>query len=175
VPEREREDPTVDFGGGADGDPVLACSGSGAGPRGNVCIGPGWAYSWEGLVQLAPDRAWGFDLGAALRGHQGYPLPYVARSDPRTVADDCPAGGCVLVAGASDRFRLDDQHLLDLRLAKGLNFDRTALTVALDGFNLFDRKTVVERSLVLGEPRGDHALDALAPRTFRLGLFVSVN
>ena len=35
-----------------------------------------WSFNVVGLVQIAPERRWGFDLGGNVRGRQGYPLPF---------------------------------------------------------------------------------------------------
>jgi hypothetical protein len=91
TPDSENEDPTRALPGSAasgangsstaiqDGDPVIQASGTGSGSKGNVFIQSDWSYSLSAMYQVAPESAWGFNLGASLTGRQGYPQIYFER------------------------------------------------------------------------------------------------
>ncbi len=50
---------------GNDGDRVVTCVGSGSGAKAGICISSQWSYSMSGMYQVAPDKAWGFNVAAA--------------------------------------------------------------------------------------------------------------
>lgn len=172
VPESEREDPNQSFGGGnRDGDAVVTCVGTGSGAKAGVCINSSWSYSLNGLYQIAPDRAWGFNVAAALHGREGYARPYWVRA---------PQGGIsgvynLMVTDRPDQFRADDIHVVDLRVEKEFTFDRVGLTVGADVFNVFNEGTVLQRELRLGQAQGNFVREVLSPRVFRLGARLSFN
>jgi hypothetical protein len=176
VPASEVENPTQTFGGGnRDGDRVLACSGTGSGAKGNVCISSSWSYSVNGMYQVAPDKAWGFNVAAALNGREGYAFPYFRRYDNGSIPNNCVGGYCVPVTAGPDAIKGDDVHTVDLRIEKEFKFDRVGLTVGADVFNVFNENTVLQRELRLNQARGDFLFESLSPRIFRLGARVSFN
>ncbi|MFN7943173.1 MAG: TonB-dependent receptor [Thermoanaerobaculia bacterium] len=183
LPSSAVRDPQEPFGAGnKDGDAVLVCSGNGSGSKANVCVNSTWSYSMSGMYQVAPDRPWGFNLSAALNGHQGYADPYyikARRSGFPTSARN------VTVTASPDEFRNDDVHVLDLRLEKEIRFERFGVTLGVDCFNALNASTVLQRELRLSYPTaaspgdqratGDHVLEVLSPRIFRLGARFSFN
>lgn len=126
-----------------------------------------WAWNLLGLWQVAPERGWGFDLGVHVHGRQGYPIPYSVA----VVGSD----GIVrsVEPTSADRFRLEDLYTVDLRLEKEVEIRGLRTTFALDGFNLFDRGSVIARETRLGTPLGGTVRETLAPRVLRLGVRVA--
>jgi hypothetical protein len=176
VPESEREYPQQFFGGGnQDGDRVLTCSGTGSGAKGNVCISSSWSYSVSGMYQVAPDRAWGFNVAAALNGREGYAFPYFRRFADGNLPNNCSGGFCTNITDRPDDYKGDDVHTVDLRLEKEFKFDRVGLTVGADVFNVLNDNTVLQRELRLNQGRGDFLYETLSPRIFRLGARVTFN
>ena len=146
VPDSEREDPTLGPTGGADGDPVVLGSGVGSGSKGGIYINSEWSYDISGMYQIAPDRPWGFNLAANINGRQGYPVPYVSR---RSLGDGFGAPRSVLVSPEVDTFRNDDILIINARVEKEFTFSDWGLTVSVDGFNLFNESTVLQREIRL--------------------------
>ena len=127
-------------------------------------MGSRWTAAVTGLVEIAPERRWGFDLAGSLTARDGYPLPYYHS----VVASDGVLRD-VQVTSAVDDFRLDDLYLLDLRLQKEVSFEELVLTFSADVFNVFNEGTVLQRDLNLGGPRGNFLFETLSPRIWRFG------
>ena len=186
VPSGALADRTPTFGGGFDGDRVLTCSGSGSGAKSNVCISSKWAYSLNGMYQIAPDKMWGFNVAAALNGRQGYANPYFVR-----VTSLAKFGGgaqLVDVTNRPDDFKNGDLNILDLRIEKEFRFNAFGLTLGVDCFNVTNDGTVLQRNLRLGRSPGstggvnpqpvngsDWVTEVVSPRIFRLGAKFSFN
>jgi hypothetical protein len=164
-------DLTPAFGGGFDGDRVLTCSGTGSGSKAGVCISSSWSYSFSGMYQVMPDRAWGFNVAASLNGREGYSNPYYRRITSGGV------GGArlVTVTGRPDNYTNDDLHILDLRIEKEFKFDRVGLTLGADVFNVMNESTVLQRNLRLGLNNSDFVQEVVSPRIFRFGAKLSFN
>jgi hypothetical protein len=174
IPNSENEDPTDTVAGGiVDGSQVLQGSGAVSGSKGNVYINSTWSYSLNGLYQVAPDRPWGFDLAANLTGREGYPVRYGQRIFRDTLADTPGLGIVVPVTADADRFRYPDVHTVDLRVEKDFRFSDLGLAVTADVFNALNESYVLQRQGVLGGGRGDHVLEIVSPRVFRLGARLS--
>jgi hypothetical protein len=174
VPDSENEDPTDTIAGGVvDGTPVLQGSGTVSGPKGNVFINSKWSYSLNGMYQIAPERAWGFNVAANLTGRQGYPLRYVQRVVRETIVDAAGTGVDIPVAADPNAFRYPDIHVVDLRAEKELRFSDFGLTLGVDVFNALNRSYVLQRQGVLGLNNSDHVLEILSPRVYRLGARIS--
>jgi hypothetical protein len=180
VPQSELEDPQAVLGGGFEGEPVLQGSGLGSGPKGAVYINSSWSYSVNGLYQIAPDAPWGFNVAANLTGREGYPLPYFERFDPGVRAG-IPGFTRIQVVD-NDDYRLDDIHLLDLRVEKEFTFSDFGLTLGVDVFNATNDGTVLQRNhrLRVGPsatnplaPSSDFVTEVTSPRIFRLGARLS--
>ena len=185
VPERENEDPTVLLPGGSiDGGAVLIGGATNSGPKGDVFINSNWAASVAALYQVAPDRPWGFNLGAEITARQGYAVPYNVAFDP----GDAIGARNVLVVDDVERFRNDDILVVNARIEKEFNLGDFALTLSLDGFNLTNEATVLQRDSVIagesinvvtgervavGSRSGDFVREVLNPRIFRLGARLS--
>ena len=92
----------------------------------------------------------------------------------------------MLAVNRPDDYKLDDVHVLDLRLAKEFKFDRVGLTIGVDIFNALNANTVLQRQLrvtgvntasgsLIKSSTGDHVYEVLSPRIFRLGATISFN
>ncbi|HRC84240.1 MAG TPA: carboxypeptidase regulatory-like domain-containing protein [Thermoanaerobaculia bacterium] len=185
VPDSEREDPTQLLPGNyVDGGAVLVAAGAGSGAKADVFINSRWSVDISGLYQIAPSRPWGFNVSANLNARQGYPLPYNVTVDP----GDAISTRSVLVAGSVDDQRNDSTLVANARVEKELHFGDWNLTLSLDGFNLGNESTVLQRdtnlnaTLVdlrtgeeenLGNASGNHVREILSPRVFRLGARIS--
>lgn len=174
IPDSENEDPTDTIAGGiVDDTAVLQGSGTASGPKGNVFINSEWSYSVNGLYQVAPDRTWGFNLAANLTGRQGYPLRYARRIERETILDAAGTGIDIPVATDPDAFRYPDTHLLDLRVEKEFSLSDFGLTLGVDVFNALNESYVLQRQGLLTTNKGDHVLEIVSPRVFRLGARLS--
>jgi hypothetical protein len=170
-------------GGSRDGDQVVFCEGNKSGAKADVCPSSQWSYSWNGLYQVAPDRGWGFNVSAAINGHQGYPNAYHVQA--RRQGFNNTSKALVMAARRPDEFRNDDVHVLDLRLEKEFRFDRFGVTVGVDCFNALNSGTVLQRQTQLSYPTdvnqndlstsGDFVREVVSPRIFRLGARFSFN
>ena len=174
IPDSENQDPTDTIAGGIiDGTDVLQGSGTASGAKGNVFINSGWSYSLSGLYQVAQEKPWSFNVGAALNGRQGYPIRYARRVSRTPIADTAGVGLDVPIVGDPDAFRSPDVHMLDLRLEKELHFSGFGLTLGADLFNALNESYVLQRQSILGRTNSDHVLEVVSPRILRLGARLS--
>ncbi|MFP5285173.1 MAG: hypothetical protein ACLGI9_05490, partial [Thermoanaerobaculia bacterium] len=168
IPDSENEDPTDNVAGGiVDDTDVLQGSGIVSGPKGNVFISSGWSYSLLGLYQIAPSRPWGFNVSANLTGREGYPLRYARRIFRDTIA--AGAGTDVPVAADPSTFRYPDIHVADFRVEKEFSLSDFGLTLGVDVFNALNESYVLQRQGVLNTGTGNHVVEILSPRVFRVG------
>ena len=175
IPNSENEDPTDTIGGGiVNGTEVLQGSGTASGPKGNVFINSKWSYSLNALYQVAPDHAWGFNLGASLLGRQGYPIRYVERITRSTIADNGGSGIDIPVDASPDAFRYPDIHVVNLRVEKEFTFSKVGLNLGVDVFNALNESYVLQRQGVLDRSNSGYVLEVLSPRVFRLGARVTL-
>ena len=140
-----------------------------------VYINSKWSYSVNGLYQIAPDRAWGFNVAANLTGRQGYPIVYYERvggSGPQPARNipDGALGVNVPITSRPDSFRYDDTRILDLRVEKEFSLKDFGFTVGADVFNVTNEATVLQRNGRLQRTNGDHVLEIVSPRILRLGV-----
>jgi hypothetical protein len=169
VPDSEREDLTLDNTGQfVDGGAVLLQSG-GSGNKGNVYINSNWSFDLSGMYQIAPDRPWGFNLAANLNGREGYANPYNFLND---FEDGLNTRFVGLVSDVED-FRNDDVLTVNARVEKELTFSDWNLTLSVDGFNLTNESTVLQRNTTLRGASGDFVREVISPRVFRVGARVS--
>jgi hypothetical protein len=171
VPASDLPDPTPTLNGGnREGDQVLQGSGTASGAKGGVYINSKWAYSVNGLYQIAPDHAWGFNVALNLTGRQGYPAPYF--TSVRLPGNE---GGTIFIQSTDepDSFRLDNINILDARVEKEFNFSDFGLTLSVDCFNVFNEAFVQQRTLSLTSSRKDFVTEITSPRIFRLGARLS--
>lgn len=172
VPDSENEDPTLTLGGGSrEGDPVLQGSGTGSGSKGGIYINSEWAYSVNGLYQVAPDRPWGFNVALNLTGRQGYPIPYFQRITYDV--NQLNASVNIQVTDRPDTYRLDDIHMVDARVEKEFTFNDFGLTLGVDCFNLLNEAYTLQRNHRLAQTTSDFVRETTSPRVLRLGARLS--
>ncbi|HET9208939.1 MAG TPA: carboxypeptidase regulatory-like domain-containing protein [Thermoanaerobaculia bacterium] len=172
VPSSDINDPTSPLGGGLrEGDQVLQGSGTGSGSKGGVYINSKWAYSVNGLYQIAPDRAWGFNVALNLTGRQGYPVPYYDRVF--LPGNENFAGVSVQSTDRPDSYRLDNINIVDARVEKEFTFSDFGLTLGVDCFNVFNEAYVLQRQHRLNIGSADRVTEITSPRIFRIGARVS--
>ena len=163
---RRYEDPTDVIGdelGYSDGDePFFEQSTSN---KSNIFIGSRWSFNVNGLYQVAPDRPWGFNLGASVDGRQGYVTPPFIRRGGSV-------GGRNVQLAPIDKFRHDDVIVTNAHVDKDFRFGETIFNLSVDGFNLLNEDYVlqVERSATSG--RRGQTNETLSPRVFRVGMTV---
>ncbi|MGH9421018.1 MAG: hypothetical protein ACRD3J_13665, partial [Thermoanaerobaculia bacterium] len=163
------------------GTEVLTVSG-GSGSKGNVYINSKWASSLTGTYQIPLiETSFGFNLNS----RQGYALPYVA-----SVGTSTGEGAkAVLLEPDTDTFRASTVTELDLRLAKDIRFSRVGLTLSIDGFNMLNANTTLQRVMssvcarsgvnvtaaTVCNPTAtsNRVFEDLSPRVFRLGARLS--
>ncbi len=144
-----------------DGNEVVGERSAGSGDKGDVWAGSRWLLNINGLYQVAPDKPWGFNVGASITGREGFiSPPYV------------PVGGPSrrVQIGSIDSFRNDDILLLDMRLDKEFKFGDTSFTLGIDGFNLLNEDYVLQRQRNLSAGTANEVREILSPRVFRVGL-----
>jgi hypothetical protein len=157
-----------------DGSEVLFQSAT-SGAKSNVYINSKWTFDVTGAYQIPVVET---SVGFNLSGRQGYALPYVW-----TVRGASGEGNKALIVPTDvDTFRNDNVYQLDLRLAKELRFQRVGLTLSVDGFNMLNSNTILQRdvgslnssagSTTLSGSR-NHVTEVLSPRVFRLGARLS--
>jgi hypothetical protein len=172
VPQSDITDPTPPIGGGnREGDAVLQGSGTGSGSKGGVYINSKWAYSVNGMYQVAPDHPWGFNVALNLTGRQGYPVPYFRRVT--LPANENSAATFVQVTDRPDSFRLDDIHIVDARVEKEFTFSDFGLTLGVDCFNVFNEAYVQQRQHRVAISTTNYVREITSPRIFRVGARVS--
>ncbi|MDA8018528.1 MAG: TonB-dependent receptor [Thermoanaerobaculia bacterium] len=162
------DDPNIYLaGGGRDGDTVLQGSGTGSGSKGGIYINSNWSYSITGMYQIAPDRNWGFNIAASVNGREGYALPYFVQvSSPFNVGTNLSLSATT----SNDTFRLDDIHVLDLRVEKEFEVSEVSFTLGAEVFNVFNEATVLQRQHNLGLSTANHIQELLSPRVARVSL-----
>ena len=126
-----------------------------SGAKAGVYINSKWAYSVNGLYQIAPDHPWGFNVALNLNGREGYPVPYYRRVSAARPTSSSPST-YVQVTNRPDSFRLDNIRIVDARVEKEFNFSDFGLTLGVDCFNLFNEGFVLQRQ---------HRLQHWPPRT----------
>ncbi len=160
------DDPTNTVGDGLDdsggGDVYTEQSG---GTKGDVFVGSRWSFNLFGLYQVAPDRPWGFNVGAGVNGREGYASPPVFRASRGSA-------GRVLVelSDSIDEFRNDDVVLFDARIEKEFTFSDFSMLVGIDGFNLLNEDYVLQRDRRLDLGSGNLVRERVSPRIFRVGV-----
>ena len=168
IPAGALDDPNHYLGDGTrDGDVVLQGSGTGSGSKGGVYINSNWSYNLTGMYQVAPDRGWGFNVAANLNGREGYAVPYYLRvfgvfNDSSSVRLEA--------LNSADEYRLDDVHVLDLRVEKEFSVSDFSFTVGAELFNVFNESTVLQREHRLQRANSDHVQEILSPRVARLSV-----
>jgi hypothetical protein len=170
---------TLRLCGVCNGTSVLVQS-TGSGNKGNVYLNSKWAGSLTGTYQIPViETSFGFNLN----DRQGYADPYVANvRTPSAVGEGTKA---ILLTVTPDAFRNSNVTELDLRLAKDIRVSRIGLTISLDGFNMLNANTILQRTLssvcsgttasstCTATSTSNHVAEVLSPRVFRLGARLS--
>jgi hypothetical protein len=168
----DHNDPT-NFGDGAgniaDGDrdgEVVAERSGGSGSKTGVFLNAKWSASLTGMYQVAPDRAWGFNVSGALNAREGYPNPAfvnITGTDGTTRS--------VQVFESLDDVHNDDVMTMDLRVDKEIAIgDNFGVTVGVDVFNLFNDNTVLQRNRNFTSTSFNFINETIAPRIIRGGV-----
>lgn len=157
---------------------VIIGAGTGSGSKGGVYINSKWAYNVTGTYQIPfIETNFGFNLS----GRQGYPVPYVYRLNGGGGIYNSGQGTSttkfVLAENNVTQFRLPNITELDLRLAKDFHLGPAGLTVSIDGFNMLDKRTILQRNVTrlnannAGGTFGasNRITELQSPRVFRLG------
>jgi Carboxypeptidase regulatory-like domain/TonB-dependent Receptor Plug Domain len=129
--------------------------------KSDVFLHSRWDYSLAGLYRA---RA-GIAVAILAHGREGYPLLYfesVPGSDGLTRS--------VAVTDEDSPLRLDNVHLLDVRVEKAVRLGDSALTLSLDAFNLLNSTIALQRGSELEAPAADFVREIVSPRIVRLGL-----
>ncbi len=157
---------TNDQGFDNDGVPVAETSGGG---KGDVLLNSRWSFNLTGMVQVAPERPWGFNVAANVSGREGYPLPFYV--DNVVGTDGIQRDVQVTRTGSN---RNDDLYTFDLRLDKEIRLGGDlGITLSVDAFNLFNDGTVLQRERNLGGSQPNFVDETLSPRVLRLGVRLS--
>ncbi|MFY9823953.1 MAG: carboxypeptidase regulatory-like domain-containing protein [Thermoanaerobaculia bacterium] len=173
VPGSSNPDLTQLLGGGnREGDAVLQGSGTGSGSKGGVYINSKWAYSINGLYQIAPDRPWGFNVAMNLNGREGYPVPYFVRVFLPANYVTAPSEN-VQVTDRPDSFRLDNISIVDARVEKEFTFSDFGLTLGVDCFNLLNQSYILQVNHRLLQSTSDNVREITSPRIIRFGARLS--
>src|SRR3954470_2156817 len=174
VPSSSNPDPTQFLGGGQrEGDPVLQGSGTGSGSKGGVYINSKWAYSLNGLYQVAPDRPFGFNVALNLNGREGYPVPYFHRVFLPTDRYVTGPSENVQVTNRPDSVRLENISIVDARVEKEFTFSDFGLTLGVDCFNLLNESYVLQVNHRLQQSTSDNVREITSPRILRFGARLS--
>lgn len=166
---RQFDDPTdtvLDGLGFADGDDTVGERSAGSGKT-DIWTGSRWSFNINGLYQVAPEKPWGFNVGASLTGREGFVSPpYVPINSP---------GRRLQLDEDFDRYRNDDIYMVDARIDKDFDFGDFGFTLSLDGFNLLNEDYVLQVERNAGLDTFDSVREQLSPRVFRLGVSVHWN
>jgi hypothetical protein len=168
-------DPTVGRTCGVCNGSEVIFQSAGSGSKGNVYINSKWTADLTGTYQIPViETSFGFNLNS----RQGYSLPYV------WLVRGAPGEGtkALLAPSAVDTFRDPTVTEVDMRLAKELRFQRVGLTLSIDGFNMMNSNTILQRNVTqLNASAGsvnkaassNRIAEVLSPRVFRLGARLS--
>ena len=159
---RRNSDPNREaVGGDRDGDVYLTRSSGGG--RGIRWVQSSFTSNLTGLLQIAPERPWGFNLSGNLQYREGSALPF-----RRELLLDKTAP-TVLVVDRPDQFRLDDVGTIDLRVEKEFGLSGpVVLTFGVDVFNATNEGTELSRMDDLSARSAFWLLDNVSPRIYRL-------
>jgi hypothetical protein len=198
------QDWTQHVGSGAIVDPTRGktcgnCNGSevifqstGSGAKGSVFINSKWSASLTGAYQIPViETSFGFNVNS----RQGYSLPY-----SWAVSAGAEGTKHLLVPSDVDTFRNSTVTEVDMRLAKEFRLSHVGLTLSIDGFNMLNSNTILQRVVSGSGTQGDlnraagavgqcdpvtgdcstalngnanHVSEVLSPRVFRLGARLS--
>ena len=125
-----------------------------------------WQWNLNGMYQIAPDRPWGFNVAGNLGGREGTPNGYV-----RWVAGLDGVTREISVEENLGDYRNDDVTTVDVRLEKEFRANGSlGLIFSIDGFNILNAGTVLDRYWDLGRGNGGWVTNTISPRIWRLGV-----
>jgi len=166
---RRFDDPTdvlADELGYSDGNDVY--SERSYGNKTDVFTGGRWSYNVNGIYQIAPNRPWGFNVGASLTGREGYITP------PFVAVGSAAGRRDVQLTNKLDAFRNDNLRVLDARIDKDIHFGDVNVNLSLDGFNLTNEHYQLQqdRDALVDPSARFEVLETLSPRVFRFGVTI---
>lgn len=169
VPRDSIVDPTPNLlGDDVDGGAVVQDTTSLGDLKPAVYLNTRWAFNVSALYEVAPEKVWGFRIGADLYGRTGYPIPYFQFVSAAQTGDGIDRD--VRVAAEIDDARNEDVLNLSARLDKEVPIGNWGVLFSLEAFNLLNESTVLQRQNQLGIATGDYVIEVVNPRTYRLGL-----
>lgn len=158
------DDPTDEVGAADSDDVYFEQSGAN---KSEVFTGSRWSFNVNGLYQVAPERPWGFNIGASVTGREGFITPPFVRAG----SDNGLGTRSVQLTNDIDAFRHDDLILFDARIDKDFTFGDFNVNLGIDGFNLLNEDTVLQRDRdVSVEDDRFGIIEVLSPRVFRFGV-----
>jgi outer membrane receptor protein involved in Fe transport len=141
-------------------DDLVGAQSNGSGPQ-TFYESPKWQVYANGLVQLP----WDLELSGAVFGRQGQIEPLFL--NVRAGSDGTLK---VLATPSVETNRYSNVWDLDMRFAKNIKLGRTALTLAAEGFNLFNSNTTLQAGRQVNSASTFGQIqEILNPRVFRLG------
>ncbi|HEX7679789.1 MAG TPA: hypothetical protein VF713_16785, partial [Thermoanaerobaculia bacterium] len=168
-------DPTITRTCGVCNNSEVIFQSTGSGSKGNVYINSKWTADLTGTYQIPViETSFGFNVNS----RQGYSLPYVW-----LIRGTNGEGTKQLLAtSAVDTFRNPTVTEVDMRLAKEIRFQRVGLTLSIDGFNMMNSNTILQRNVAqlnasatstAPSSSSNRVAEVLSPRVFRLGARLS--
>jgi hypothetical protein len=154
------EDPTnIDVLNGAQYAPESGGSGIG-----DIFTNARWLVKLSGKYTLPLD----FNIAASYNGRQGYPFPQYIQTPNRANG----AGRAEVLLDPLGSVRLDNLHVMDLRLDKVFRFGGRSLTPTFEIFNLTNTNTVLAINRNQAASNANRISGIVAPRVIRFGLQV---
>jgi hypothetical protein len=121
------------------------------------------SVKWQVYANALFQLPWNFDISTAVFGRQGGSFPTSVRA-----AAGSDGTLSILATPEVDTNRYDNLWNFDLRLAKNIKIQRSALTLSAEVFNVTNNDLVLSRFRYTGATLG-RVEEIIAPRTIRLG------
>jgi hypothetical protein len=144
-----------------DGSLIANAVSSGVGSKGDVFLNSRWQFNVNGMYQLP----YGLNVAGNFLGRQGYPTIYYHR----VVNPDAFTTFIRIKPFAVDQFRLPNLYTLDGRVEKDVKLQRANVTLLMEGFNLFNKASVLQRQSRINTTTANEVREILSPRIFRFG------
>lgn len=161
-------DPTPTIAGEFDdGGVVVQDTATLGGVKTSVFLNSQWSFNASGLYRIAASRPWSMDVSLDVYGRQGYPIPYFRTVTAAETGDGIERK--VRVTPHVADYRNDDVINTNARVEKSFRVGRSNLAIGVDAFNVFNSSTVLQRQHELNLPVGDHVIEVISPRVFRIG------
>lgn len=144
---------------------VVAEQSEGSGGKRSIYQNARWSFNLNGMYQLPKN----WNIAGNLSGREGFPnvrFHQVTGNDGITRQ---------VQINLKDSDRHSEIFTLDLRLEKEFTINDFSASLALDGFNLFNANTTLQRQGSATSGTFDYIQETLSPRVFRLGLRVNWN